>query len=302
MASAALDAGRYIISPPVQVLDAAVLVPTTVSTAGGRRVVIGFDFPIGLPRAYAFRAGIDRFMDALPTFGSGAWAQFYELAESASEISLGRPFYPRRPGGSAREHLVEGLGVGSTADLLRECERATATRGIACPLFWTLGGNQVGRAAIAGWREVLVPALGTLGNRLGIWPFDGDLADLLESRECVIAETYPAQACVQLGLSAPGRGWSKRNREDRVKQGSHLLEWTRSKPIDIGTVASAVADGFGTASTGEDQFDAVIGLLGMLDVMLGGTKEGFPTDEPTRIVEGWIFGQSRDSGPRLSPG
>jgi len=25
-------------------------------------------------------------------------------------------------------------------------------------MFWTLGGNQVGKAAISGWRELLAPA------------------------------------------------------------------------------------------------------------------------------------------------
>jgi len=35
----------------------------------------------------------------------------------------------------------------SGKDLLRLCERATPDRGDACMLFWTLGGNQVGKAA-----------------------------------------------------------------------------------------------------------------------------------------------------------
>jgi hypothetical protein len=42
--------------------------------------------------------------------------------------------------------------------LRRQCERATPTRRAACPLFWTLGSNQVGKAAISGWQEVIAPA------------------------------------------------------------------------------------------------------------------------------------------------
>ena len=43
--------------------------------------------------------------------------------------------------------------------LLRRCERGGNGHKQACCLFWTLGGNQVGKAAIIGWRDVLAPAL-----------------------------------------------------------------------------------------------------------------------------------------------
>ena len=40
----------------------------------------------------------------------------------------------------------------------------------------------------------------------------------------------------------------------------------------------------------DDRFDALVGLLGMLSVVLGNRPDGAPGDEPTRI-EGWILGQ-----------
>ena len=43
----------------------------------------------------------------------------------------------------------------------------------ACPVFWTLGANQVGRGAVLAWREVVREG----GCRL--WPFDGDLPSLV---------------------------------------------------------------------------------------------------------------------------
>ena len=47
---------------------------------------------------------------------------------------------------------------------------------------------------------------------------------------------------------------------------------------------------FGARNDGEDRFDAVVGLLGMLDVVLGNLPSGEPEDDTTR-VEGWILGQ-----------
>jgi hypothetical protein len=77
-------------------------------------------------------------------------------------------------------------------DLRRKCELASGARRAACPLFWTLGANQVGRAATIGWRDLLSPALNNIPN-VKLWPFDGSLADLLKPGNTVIVETYPAE-------------------------------------------------------------------------------------------------------------
>lgn len=92
--------------------------------------------------------------------GKGPWADFYNPAARADEISLVRPFYPRAPGGTSKQQLLDALGVGCSEELLRLCDRPTAARGKACEIFWTLGANQVGRAAIHGWRDLLAPAVG----------------------------------------------------------------------------------------------------------------------------------------------
>ena len=47
------------------------------------------------------------------------------------------------------------LGLDGAAALSRACDRATAERPAGAPLFWTLGANQVGKAAIAAWRTML---------------------------------------------------------------------------------------------------------------------------------------------------
>src|SRR5258706_9431659 len=120
----------------------------------------GFDFPIGLPESYGQKTGLGDFCSALDAFGYGSWSKFYDVADIADEISLSRPFYPRRSSSTARQiHLLEAHGCRSIENLLRRCERATTSRRAACSLFWTLGGNYGGHAAISGWKEIVGPAL-----------------------------------------------------------------------------------------------------------------------------------------------
>ncbi len=148
----------YRVSAPEPVGDTSTLLQSLTGRANSSgQVLIGFDFPIGVPFAYAKNAGVESFRGLVSALGSGMWADFYRVAERPDEISLRRPFYPQRPGGTRKRHLVSALEVSEADELLRFSDRRTATRRAACCLFWTLGGNQVGKAALAGWREVLVP-------------------------------------------------------------------------------------------------------------------------------------------------
>ena len=167
------------------------------SPQGG--ILAGFDFPIGIPRLYARLAEIDNFTALLPQLGEGRWADFYRVAEATDQLSVTRPFYPRTPGGTNKQQLVDGLGLKAITDLLRACDCRTSTRSKACEIFWTLGANQVGRAAISGWRDLLAPAV--RDRSIAIWPFDGDLSDLFEADRTVAAEIYPAETYAHLGLS-----------------------------------------------------------------------------------------------------
>lgn len=176
-------------------------------------------------------------------------------------------------------------------DLLRDCERPTNERAAASSLFWTLGAKQVGRAAIAGWRDVLAPALGNNGPSVKIWPFAGDLKTSLESSDIVIVETYPAEACVQIGLGAPGRGFGKRNQDDRRRLSRDLQAWAKEHSVELEAYLLALLDeGFEATPCGEDKFDAVVGLLGMLGIILDNDSYDAPPDAKVRTVEGRIFG------------
>jgi hypothetical protein len=50
-------------------------------------------------------------------------------------------------------------------------------------------------------------------------------------------------------------------------------------------------DGFGGGSDGEDRFDAVMGVLGMIAVVRGELEVGIPEGDGVRRVEGWILGR-----------
>jgi hypothetical protein len=282
--------GAYRVDTPSLAGDLQSLLPRAVESARGQ-VVAGFDFPIGVPASWAQQAGVTSFLEALPEFGLQIWSAFYDPALCASEITVRRPFYPKRPGGTLRSHLWQGLGLQSWHELYRRCELPREGRSAASPLFWILGGQQVGRAAIIGWRDMLAPGLRTFGPRLGLWPFSGSV-ESLSNCECIVVETYPADACLQIGVCAPGRGWSKRNQNDRSRQADQIFR----AALETGTVLSgelqrALVDDFGPHPDGEDQFDAVVGLIAMLRELASSEPGRTPPHVAVEACEGWIFGQ-----------
>ena len=294
-ASATRDGSAWIVEEPALAPTPRRLLSRVAAHAKQGPVMIGFDFPIGVPEQYARTAGIESYRRLLQLLGdaTGPWSLFFSPASTPEQISHQRPFYPAKPGGTSQAHLTAGLRVPGMSALLRQCERQTAERPAANALFWTLGPKQVGHAAITGWREFLVPAVAQLGEDLAIWPFDGSLLEIASTgRPVTVVETYPAEACLHVGVGTPGKGWSKRRREDRIAKGRLALTWLADKPIRLTTEAAlALEDGFGADDTGEDPFDAMIGLLSMIAVDLGLRPDGAPDTEAVRRWEGWILGQ-----------
>ncbi len=300
VAAAVRRGASYRAGAPEPVGDLATVLARLAARAEGPGVLLlGVDFPIGLPAAYAAAAGVAAFRGLLPELGRGRWRDFFEVAEWAEEVSTLRPFYPkasRRKGETSRDHLLEGLKLTRYSDLLRRCDRATASRPAAAALFWTLGAQQVGKAAIAGWRDFLIPALDAHPD-LTIWPFDGPMAELLAAGGPVIAETYPGEIYRHLGLDLAdpqtGRRGSKQSQAVRQAAAPVLSDRAR----DLGVVvdedlAAAIDRGYGSAPGGDDPFDAVIGLFGMINVLRGRRPPGEPEDPVVRELEGWILGQS----------
>ena len=290
--------GRYTADVPCLVGDPGDLIDRLLAEAGPKgRVFFGFDFPVGLPRAYAAKAGITNMVDALAGFGRGPWRDFYNVAAKPEEIGLNRPFYPdRTPSGQHFSYgqLLAGLGLSSRDELMRHCDRGPPA---AAPIFWTVGGNQVGKAALAGWRDLVAPVLRDRRGDVGLWPFDGSLADLLAARRVVLAETYPGEIYSHLGLRfgrRAGTGNSgKRVQADRVANAAVLLGWARKAGVRVSAgLRREIMDGFGKAPAGEDPFDATVGVFGMLNIVLGRRETGEPDAPAIRSVEGWILGRS----------
>lgn len=289
--------GDFTVAATVLVGSTATLLDRLNGIAGPHPILIGFDFPIGIPKAYADAAGIASFPAFLRLLAGSAAPMFFEPAAEIGDISIDRPFYPQRSKGSKRQHLVDALGLDGWDELFRICERGTEERSPASPLFWLVGAQQVGRAAITGWRELIAPALAREDVRL--WPFDGDIDALAVEGQTVLVETYPADFYRQLG-AVPGPG-GKRAQHGRAPACEALRAAVMRLEVQLNEEAEAELDSaFGDRSDGEDRFDAFVGLVGMLNVLLGGRQPGPPADafDAATTVEGWILGQTtvRNSG------
>lgn len=288
----ATASGRYLVGEPLPVRHPG----TLVERLGAERLLLGLDLPIGVPAAWARRAGIDDFKALLPELGRGRFEDFFEPAETPEEICLERPFYPARPGGARLVDLVERLGLEHPRDMLRLCDLAHTDRTAAAALFWTLGPNQVGKAAISGWRDLLQPALKV--DAVALWPFDGELGDLLRDRPVTVVEIYPAELQSRLGVRL-GRagGGSKLRAEDRAGAAPALLDAAPLLELELTPdLRRVVEEGF-EGSDGEDRFDALVGLMGMLLALRGGAPAAAP-DLPEVRVEGWILGRPVDPAER----
>ena len=253
--------------------------------AGGAPVALGADLPIGVPRAYAAQRPERDFRDFLAR--TPGWPDFYRVCATLDELAPERPFYPARGiKGMTRAAHAAALKLGGASELSRTCDRATGERPAGAPLFWTLGANQTGKAAMTAWRDMLVPALGSVR----LWPFDGPFLSLLAPGMVAMAETYPAEAMRHLGIPTKG---SKRRQSDRTAVAGALLDaMGRLHVAPDAAMDAAVRDGFGPDAAGEDRFDSVLGLLCVINVMAGNRPDTTPADPWLTTWEGWVLGQT----------
>jgi hypothetical protein len=283
------DGGRWRIEAPVPVGALDDWMHRLRAIAGGNAVALGVDLPLGLPRAYAASlAGPADFPQFLRA--QIADADFFRVCATLDEIGPHRPFYPAR-GVAGMTRLAHALALGfeGASGLSRLCDRATATRPAGAPLFWTLGANQTGKAAITAWRDWLLPALAS-AEPPRLWPFEGGFHALLQTGGVVVAEAYPAEAMRQRGLKMGG---SKRRHTDRAALAPALLAAMQElRAFPDAAMADCLAQGFGTDPAGEDRFDSVLGLLGLLAVLDGSQPDFVPDDPWIRRWEGWVLGQT----------
>ena len=257
--------------------------------ARGQPVALGVDFPLGLPRRYAARHAAE---PDFPAFlrGLARRPSFFAVCDTLAELTVDRPFYPRRGvAGMTRLSHAAALGLGDAAGLSRQCDRATVDRPAGAPLFWTLGANQSGKAAISAWRDLLLPAMAT-PNPPALWPFDGPLLSLLHPGRVAVAETYPAEALRQIGVRLVG---SKRRQADRAQvAGPIMAVVTGLSATPKPGFQAALAAGCGADAAGEDRFDSVLGVLCLLGVLAGRRPDTAPPDPWIQRWEGWVLGQT----------
>ncbi len=255
----------------------------------GGCLAFGIDCPIGLPRDFVAAHGL---AGDFPTFVCGlpATGAFWSPAATLDEVGPDRPFYPARGvRGMTRLGFAQALGLRDAGGLCRQCDRATALRPAGAPVFWTLGANQTGKAAISAWRDLLGPALrGAAPPR--IWPFEGGFRSLLGQGGIVVAETYPADALRQLGMTRVG---SKRRQADRRAYAPGLRDAMAGLGVrPAPDLEAAMADGFGADAAGEDRFDCLLGALCVFAVATGARADHVPEDPWVRTWEGWVLGQA----------
>ncbi len=256
--------------------------------AHGEAVALGVDLPIGVPRTYAASRPEAGFLDFLDTIRG--WPDFFRVCETVAEIRVDRPFYPARGvKGMTRAAHANALGLGSASGLCRACDRATIERPSGAPLFWTLGANQSGKAAIAAWRDMLLPAM-TQKDGTRLWPFEGPFLSLLAPGSVAVAETYPAEALRHLGIRLRG---SKRRQADRAAAGDAMLAaMARLAVVPDAALVEAALAGLGADPAGEDRFDCLLGVLCVINVLEGHRPDTTPDDPWLTSWEGWVLGQT----------
>ncbi len=288
MAMACREGLEWRVSAARMIAEPARLLPEIASAASDGPALLGVDLPVGAPGAWAAQAGVASFPGLLDALGDGRWSDFWRPAVTADEISLTRPFYPRGVGGKKQAQLYRALGFDRMAALRRECEWTAGGKGSGTPLFWTLGPAQVGKAALHFWEHVLQPA--RRAGSVAIWPFDGDLDAIAAPGRVAVAETYPGEIYGWLGLGIGGRGRRKGRVADRADDaGALLAAGARLGAMFDDDARAQIEAGF--AGEGDDAFDAMVGLLGMLEVVVGGRDPGAPRTQAVRSVEGWILGR-----------
>ena len=91
---------------------------------------------------------------------------------------------------------------------------------------------------------------------------------------------------------ALGPSQSERRQADRRSSVPVIPTWAARH--GVGLIDDLLADidaGFGAKAISEDAFDALAGLLGMIEVSNGTCPEGSVDDSQVREWEGWILGR-----------
>ncbi|MHB8879721.1 MAG: hypothetical protein ACYC8T_39035, partial [Myxococcaceae bacterium] len=245
------------------------------------RVLISFDVPLGLPRAYLDAARKEPRWKHAASFLQ--WlavgkdpSLFPGEATDASTWSIVTPFFgvPGVRGG------LRGFEAAAGIPIRREIERRTSGKSV----FIVRGiPGSVGSGARAVWRE-LAPLLDT-DRAFSVWPFEGTLNEIFGRGKIAIGEIYPRAAyatALSHVLPARPRALAKTQRPVRATAVRDLaaMPWVAQRGVRLSDQERAIDN--------EDDFDAMMTAAALLRVHL----EGYPVSDPSLddpVAEGGIL-------------
>ena len=228
-------------------------------------VLVGIDAALGVPPGYwravqnwdwSIRGRPANFIDWLSRLAPDS--TFFEDVRESDEWDVSRPFFrvPGRPGGLSDFTNLFDDGF------RRRIDRLTGAK----PLFAVSGiPGTVGSGTRALWKE-LIPQLQRKRD-FAVWPFEGDLSELLTRSRIVLAETYPGLAyAAALGDTLPaGQRRVAKTRPEPRRRACNALEampWVREYGVDLGDLEPV--------RNNEDAFDSHLTAAAVLRCGLEG--------------------------------
>ena len=251
-------------------------------------VLVGIDAALGVSRGYWDLVGPQprSFLDWLRDVDPD---RFFGITTDPTRWCVDRPWF-RVPSGKGGKRAF----TGQVSDgFLRKIDQATR----ANPLFAVSGiPGTVGAATRDCW-QTLVPLLAEADRGFAVWPFDGNLPDLLAKRGIVLAETYPRlayAAALAAHLPASRISVSKVASDSRNLACDHLQRatWITANTVDLGDLDRVRAN--------EDDFDAHFTAAGVLRCSVEGidlaNKQWIdPTVEGSMLLAGPVDPSSRET-------
>ena len=225
-------------------------------------VLIAIDVVLGVPSAYFDRRGevdgwgaASTFIDWLP--GAARSKRFFGAGSDCHEWSIAYPFFAVPKGVGGRRSFAMTAGFDFLRDVDRRCR--------GNPVFIVSGiPGSVGSASRALWRE-LAPMLES-DRSFRVWPFEGDLAQLLREAPTTIAEMYPRIAyAIAVAPTLPTRREAPRKKgEASVREmwvsRFRASQWLKRFSVTILDDERAVGS--------EDDFDSMFTAAALLRCLL----------------------------------
>ena len=241
------------------------LLKLSIGLAERGSVLVGIDAALGVPAGYwgevtaldwGMRGRPANFIDWLGRLDPDG--DFFDEVRQPDQWHVGRPFFrvPGRPGGLSdfTRRFEDGFR--------RPIDKLTGAK----PLFAVSGiPGTVGSGTRALWKE-LIPLMA--GERdFAVWPFEGELPELLSRRRIVLAETYPGLAyAAALAHTLPAcRMTVPKTRPDPRQRACNDLEampWVQEFGVDLDDLEPVRND--------EDAFDSHLTAAAVLRCGLEG--------------------------------